>query len=196
MYQANFDTRKKQESDARDSSNWSASQYNKTASYVYSAAFTGLVLELLDAQPGERILDVGCGSGEVTLLIQKIVEQKGGIVVGTDFSESMVGNFVFQITKARETPKLIKKLHKLEKAKLNGVRYTFLADAQNLELPKDSPEIQGKFDAAFSNAALHWCKRDPLGVLTSVRKVLKPGGRFTAEMGGFMNCIGKVLPSI
>ena len=107
MYQANFDARKKQESDARDSSNWSASQYNKTASYVYSAAFTAPVLELLDAQPGERILDVGCGSGEVTLLIQKIVEQKGGMVVGTDFSESMVGNFVFQITKARGTPKLI-----------------------------------------------------------------------------------------
>jgi len=59
-----------------------------------------------------------------------------------------------------------------------------------LEIPKDTPGIQGEFDAAFSNAALHWCKRDPLGVLTSVRKVLKPGGRFIAEMGGFMNCIG------
>ena len=92
MYQANLDTRKKQEpeSDARDSSNWSASQYNKTASFVYSAAFTAPVLELLNAQPGERIIDVGCGSGEVTLLLQKIVEQKGGMVVGTDFSESMV----------------------------------------------------------------------------------------------------------
>ena len=94
MNQANFDTRKEQESDARDSSNWSASQYNKTASFVYSAAFTAPVLELLDAQPGERILDVGCGSGEVTLQLQKIVEQKEvGMVVGTDFSESMVTNY-------------------------------------------------------------------------------------------------------
>jgi SAM-dependent methyltransferase len=75
------------------------------------------------------------------------------------------------------------------------VKYTFLADAQNLEIPKDM-EIQGGFDAVFSNAALHWCKRDPLGVLTSVRKVLKPGGRFIVEMGGFMNCIGKVLPLV
>jgi ubiquinone/menaquinone biosynthesis C-methylase UbiE len=94
MSQADFDTRKKQESDARDSSNWSASEYNKTASFVYSAAFITPVLELLDAQPGERILDVGCGSGEVTLLLQKIVEQKeGGMVVGTDFSKSMVTVF-------------------------------------------------------------------------------------------------------
>lgn len=91
MHQANFDTGKKQESDARDSSGWSASQYNKTAAFVYSAAFTGPVLELLNAQPGERILDMGCGSGEITLLLQSIAEQKeGGMVVGTDFSQSMV----------------------------------------------------------------------------------------------------------
>ena len=192
MYQANFDTKRKQESDVRDSSNWSASQYNRTASFVYSAAFTAPVLELLDAQPGERILDVGCGSGEVTLLLQKIVEQKGGVVVGTDFSESMV-NLIPNYQKREVTPKLNIKFQ-LEKAKSNGVRYTFLADAQNLEIPKDIPEIQGQFDAAFSNAVLHWCKSDPLGVLTSVKKVLKPGGRFAAEMGGFLNCIGEDLP--
>jgi SAM-dependent methyltransferase len=92
----------------------------------------------------------------------------------------------------RET-ELIKIKFQLEKAKSNGVKYTFLADAQNLEIPKHTPEIQGGFDAAFSNATLHWCKRDPLGVLNSVRKVLKPGGRFVVEMGGFMNCIGRVL---
>ena len=91
MHQANFNASKEQESNTPDGSGWSASQYNKTASFVYSAAFTTPVLELLNAQPGERILDIGCGSGEVTLLLQKIVEQKeGGMVVGTDFSESMV----------------------------------------------------------------------------------------------------------
>lgn len=94
MAEVNFDTSEKEEGDARDSSGWSASQYNKTASFVYSAPYTAPVLELLDAQPGERILDIGCGSGEVTLLLQKIVEQKeGGMVVGTDFSESMVTAF-------------------------------------------------------------------------------------------------------
>ena len=106
MSEANFDTRKKQESDTRDSSGWSASQYNKTASFVYSTAFIAPVLELLNAQPGERILDVGCGSGEVTLLLQKIVEQKArGMVVGTDFSESMVTGTAFQ---SERDAKLIK----------------------------------------------------------------------------------------
>jgi SAM-dependent methyltransferase len=47
-----------------------------------------------------------------------------------------------------------------------------------------------KFDAVFTNAALHWCKANPTGVLESVKKVLKKGGRFVGEMGGFMNCVG------
>lgn len=76
-------------SDERDSSGWSAAVYNKTAPFVYSAAFTSPVLQLLDVKPGERIIDFGCGSGEVTLELAKAVGPEG-VVVGTDFSESMV----------------------------------------------------------------------------------------------------------
>ncbi|TFK40701.1 S-adenosyl-L-methionine-dependent methyltransferase [Crucibulum laeve] len=151
-----------------DSSGWSASMYNKNAHFVYSAAFTAAILELLAVKPGEKILDVGCGSGEVSLEIERVVnQQEGGLVVGTDVSESMIA-----------------------KSKENGLRYAFVCDAQALELPSDINAITNKFDAVFSNAVLHWCKRDPAGVITSVKKVLKPGGRFVGEMGGFMNCIG------
>ena len=77
-------------SDIPDSSGWSASLYNKHTPFVYSPAFTAPVLELLSAQPGERIIDFGCGSGEVTLEIKKLVDgATGGLVVGLDFSESM-----------------------------------------------------------------------------------------------------------
>jgi len=44
-----------------------------------------------------------------------------------------------------------------------------------------------EFDAVFSNATLHWMKRDPDAVLAGVARVLKPGGRFVAEMGGAGN---------
>ena len=35
----------------------------------------------------------------------------------------------------------------------------------------------------FSNAALHWMKRDPDAVIAGVYAALKPGGRFVAEFG-------------
>lgn len=53
----------------------------------------------------------------------------------------------------------------------------------------DAAELafDAEFDAAFSNAALHWMKRDPDAVLRGVRRSLKSGGRFAAEFGGHAN---------
>lgn len=50
----------------------------------------------------------------------------------------------------------------------------------------EQPGFAGAFDAVFSNAALHWMHDQP-AVLAGVHAVLKPGGRFVAEMGGFGN---------
>ncbi|WP_245585084.1 class I SAM-dependent methyltransferase [Solimonas flava] len=47
--------------------------------------------------------------------------------------------------------------------------------------------FDAEFDAVFSNAALHWMKRDPDAVLAGVARALKPGGRFVAEMGAAGN---------
>lgn len=55
-----------------------------------------------------------------------------------------------------------------------------LMDAHDLE-------FDAEFDAAFSNAALHWMKRDPDAVLAGIQRSLKPGGRFVAEMGAAGN---------
>ena len=95
----------------------------------------------------------------------------------------------------------------IEKARQNGVLASFVADAQNLSAyipPTHSsasdlahpaggvpPSFDYKFDAVFTNAALHWCKRDPVGVIKGVAGILKEGGRFVGEMGGYMNCVGK-----
>jgi trans-aconitate methyltransferase len=48
------------------------------------------------------------------------------------------------------------------------------------------PFHEATFDAVFSNAALHWV-RDQDAMLAQVHRVLKPGGRFVAEMGGHGN---------
>jgi trans-aconitate methyltransferase len=57
-------------------------------------------------------------------------------------------------------------------------------DARVMDAQKLS--FQHEFDAAFSNAALHWV-RDHDAMLAGVRRALKPGGRFVAEFGGHGN---------
>ena len=68
---------------------WSATEYNKTASFVYSTKHTAPILTLLDPKSGDRIIDFGCGTGEVTLELSELVADTG-IVVGVDSSQSMV----------------------------------------------------------------------------------------------------------
>ncbi|KAG9089834.1 hypothetical protein FRC07_012249, partial [Ceratobasidium sp. 392] len=67
---------------------WSASQYNKSASFVYSDAYTQPILDLLQLKPGERVLDIGCGTGELSVRLQEFLGQEG-VLVGVDASEDM-----------------------------------------------------------------------------------------------------------
>ncbi|WP_138466496.1 class I SAM-dependent methyltransferase [Poseidonocella sp. HB161398] len=55
-----------------------------------------------------------------------------------------------------------------------------------LEQDARTPFGNSRFDAVFSNAALHWI-RDPEPALANAFAALKPGGRFVAEQGGFGN---------
>lgn len=68
---------------------WSATEYANTASFVYSDAFTQPILNLLSAKEGERIVDFGCGSGELTRVLVNLVG-KEGFVLGLDSSANMV----------------------------------------------------------------------------------------------------------
>lgn len=134
------------------SSQWSPSDYASNAAFV--PALGAAALELLAPQPGELILDLGCGDGVLT---RKIIDS-GARVIGLDASEAMV-----------------------EAARGRGVD-AFVADAQALNLDEQATRF-GAFDAAFSNAALHWML-DPDAVASGVFSILKPGGRFVGEMGG------------
>ena len=65
-------------------SKWDAADYAKVGAFV--AELGGAALDLLDPQPGERILDVGCGEGTLT---KKIIE-RGATVLGVDNSPEMI----------------------------------------------------------------------------------------------------------
>jgi ubiquinone/menaquinone biosynthesis C-methylase UbiE len=63
---------------------WDSDNYAQTARYVSDLGTP--VLELLAPQKGERILDLGCGDGALTM---KIAE-RGAHVIGIDASEGML----------------------------------------------------------------------------------------------------------
>lgn len=133
-----------------DAQEWNSSRYAENARFVSDLGQP--VLDLLNPQPGERILDLGCGDGALT---EKLISA-GAAVTGVDSSSDMVAA-----------------------AKRSGLDAR-IADAYQLQ-------FNAEFDAAFSNAAMHWMKRDPDAVIRGVHRALKPGGRFASEMGGFGN---------
>ena len=84
---------------------WDASRYDSAHSFVWERGRG--VVELLAPARGERILDVGCGTGHLTAQIA----ESGAEVVGIDSSEDMVRvaseNFPhlhFEVADARSLP--------------------------------------------------------------------------------------------
>jgi trans-aconitate methyltransferase len=66
-------------------SSWNPEQYEGRHSYVWQ--FGGKLIELLQPRPGERILDLGCGTGQLTAEIAA----SGAQAVGLDSSPEMLG---------------------------------------------------------------------------------------------------------
>lgn len=64
---------------------WDAELYEARHAFVWK--FGEGVLDLLDPKPGEQVLDLGCGTGQLT---QQIAE-RGAKVVGLDASPEMIG---------------------------------------------------------------------------------------------------------
>ena len=132
---------------------WDPDSYARNARFVSDLGAP--VLELLAPQPGERILDLGCGDGALTAKLVAL----GCSVLGVDASAA-------QVEACRRLG--------LDARVGDGQRLDFVAE----------------FDAVFSNAALHWMKR-PDDVIAGVSRVLKAGGRFVAEFGGY-GCVEKI----
>ena len=60
-----------------------------------------------------------------------------------------------------------------------------------VETSASAMEFSARFDAVFSNAALHWMKRDPDAAIAGVWRALVPGGRFVGEFGG-AGCVATI----
>lgn len=64
---------------------WDAELYEAKHNFVWKMA-SGMV-DLLDPKPGERILDLGCGTGHLT----HAIAERGANAVGLDSSADMIG---------------------------------------------------------------------------------------------------------
>jgi SAM-dependent methyltransferase len=118
-----------------------------------------LLLTLAGIQPGERVLDVACGTGLVSLRAAQAVGPQGH-VLGTDISEGMV-------QRARD------------EASHLGLRHTTFQrmDAEALDVPPAG------FNVAMCALGLMYVP-NPLCALQEMRRVLAPDGRAVAAVWG------------
>jgi trans-aconitate methyltransferase len=63
---------------------WESTTYLKHAHFV--ADLASPMIDLLNPQKGEQILDLGCGDGRLT----KVLQDLGCIVKGVDYSDNLV----------------------------------------------------------------------------------------------------------
>jgi ubiquinone/menaquinone biosynthesis C-methylase UbiE len=117
------------------------------------------LLELAAIRPGERVLDIACGTGLVTFPAAEAAT-RAGAVFATDLSDAMVARVK-------------------EEARRRGLTQTTAArmDAESLQLPDAS------FDVALCGLGLMYVP-DPAACLREVTRVLAAGGRFVAAVWG------------
>lgn len=122
-----------------------------------------LMLALADLQPGERVLDIACGTGLVTFRAADAVGS-GGFVAASDISEDMVTTVA-------------------EAAAARGITGDFRRmDAETLEHPDAS------FDAVLCGLGLMYVAEPP-NAIREMRRALAPGGRAAAVVwGARKNC--------
>lgn len=119
-------------------------------------AFRDKIAALACLAPGERVLDIGCGTGSLALAAKRSVGAAGA-VCGIDASPEM-------IARARK------------KAAKAGIEIAFQEGAAQA-----LPFAAAQFDAVLSTVMLHHLSRSARkDCAEEMRRVLKPGGRALA----------------
>lgn len=136
------------------SDTWNPQQYHAFQKERSAPFFDLMELIHRDDKRLKHAIDLGCGTGELTKILQVTLEI--GEVIGIDTSPAML-----EKCKTHEDANLKFKLQSIEDA---------LSTLGN--------ESQ---DLVFSNAALHWCK-DHAGLLKQTHRVLKKGGQVAIQM--------------
>lgn len=124
------------------------------------------VREILALRPGERLLEVGCGSGTLCRLMVPALHP-GGEIVGVDVAADMIAAARHYATADPSLPAVPSQ----GKGSLENIALRFeIGPAEAL------PYADGAFDAAFA-ARLLLHVADPPTVVREMVRVVRPGGR-------------------
>ena len=119
-------------------------------------ALRQMTVELAQVKPGDQVLDVGCGTGSLTI-VAKRAAGPAGEVHGIDPAPGMIELARRKATRA-------------------GAEVNF-----QVGLIEDIPFPEAKFDLVLSSLMLHHLPDDlKRKGFSEVHRVLKPGGRFVA----------------
>ena len=135
-----------------------ASLFESTVVPVWQGVYDSLVTRARIAE-GSAVLDVGAGTGEVTLRLARLVGAAGRVVAADAQTEML------RIAK-----------RKARKAGFKNVEFK-VTPMEALDLP------DGSFDSVVGNYSLCCCI-DYRATLAECLRVMKPGGRLTYNHGG------------
>jgi len=152
---------------------WDAGRYHRVSNP--QVEWGRRVLRRLAPQPGERLLDIGCGTGRLTAELVAAVGT--GTVVAVDRSDAMLREAAAQTPE----PQGPHRLHEVD----GHVRMHFVR-ADGAALP-----FVDAFDAVLSTATFHWIRNHDQ-LFASIYRALAPGGRLVAQCGGGAN-LGRLL---
>ena len=137
-------------------------------------SFREYIIDLAELQPGESVLDVGCGTGTLTILAKQRLGQSSE-VVGLDASDEMLA-----VARRKAADKQV------------SIEFHF-APVEKMPIEDDH------FDVVLSSLMLHHLpaetKRE--GII-EIARVLKPGGRlvavdFNLQRGGLLGRITEAV---
>ena len=154
-------------------SDWDAARYHRISDP--QVAWGRTIAARLAPVAGERILDLGCGTGRLT---EEIASTPGIFVVGLDRSAAML-----QEAAARQ-------LHRGQTPISDSWGRTPVLDAYGglayVRADGSALPFVDAFDAVFSAATFHWIP-DHDRLFASIYRALKKGGRLMAQAGGARN---------
>lgn len=121
---------------------------------MHERGFKGRLVALAGPRPGQRILDIGCGTGTLTIMVKQA--QPAAVVAGLDGDEAVLA--IARKKAAREAV---------------GPIHWQLGTAYDLPYPDES------FDLVLASMMLHHLTlEDKRATFREMRRVLRPGGMF------------------